>query len=88
MRALQALLAMLGFGLDLTGVFDARTVSVVKAFQRHYRPELIDGIADLSTMMTLKAVLQATTINFAPSSSSIRLISKLYRSMVAALLPP
>lgn len=59
-RALQALLAMLGFGLDLTGVFDARTVSVVKAFQRHYRPELIDGIADLSTMMTLKAVLQAT----------------------------
>lgn len=58
-RALQALLAMLGFGLDLTGVFDARTVTVVKAFQRHYRPQQIDGIADLSTMMTLKAVLQA-----------------------------
>ena len=50
---------MLGFGLELTGVFDARTVSIVKAFQRHYRPERIDGIADLSTMMTLKAVLQA-----------------------------
>ena len=58
-RALQALLAMLGFGLELSGVFDARTVSVVKAFQRHYRPQQIDGIADLSTMMTLKAVLQA-----------------------------
>jgi N-acetylmuramoyl-L-alanine amidase len=58
-RALQALLAMLGFGLDLTGVYDARMVSVVTAFQRHYRPQQIDGIADLSTMMTLKAVLQA-----------------------------
>lgn len=57
-RALQALLAMLGFGIELTGVFDARTESVVKAFQRHFRPALIDGVADLSTLMTLKALLQ------------------------------
>jgi N-acetylmuramoyl-L-alanine amidase len=33
--------------------------SVVQAFQRHYRPERIDGIADASTRGTLKRLLAA-----------------------------
>lgn len=52
-RALQAMLAHYGYGLDLTGVFDARTEAVVTAFQRHFRPARVDGIADRSTLETL-----------------------------------
>nr|WP_153485923.1 N-acetylmuramoyl-L-alanine amidase [Segnochrobactrum spirostomi] len=52
-RALQAMLAHYGYGLDLTGVFDARTEAVVTAFQRHFRPARVDGVADRSTFETL-----------------------------------
>jgi len=30
---------------------------VVTAFQRHFRPERVDGIADHSTLLTLGALL-------------------------------
>lgn len=58
-QAVQALLAMLGFGLPITGVYDERTVAVVEAFQRHWRPALVDGVTDASTIKTLRAVLAA-----------------------------
>ena len=50
---LQGLLSGLGFSLDASGVFDAKTERTVRAFQRHWRPLLIDGRADLSTLDTL-----------------------------------
>jgi N-acetylmuramoyl-L-alanine amidase len=56
-RALQALLALYGYGVALTGVYDAQTESVVAAFQRHFRPERVDGQADASTIETLRALL-------------------------------
>jgi N-acetylmuramoyl-L-alanine amidase len=56
-RALQALLALYGYGVNLTGVYDAQTHSVVAAFQRHFRPERVDGLADASTLETLRALL-------------------------------
>jgi len=56
-RALQALLALYGYGVDLTGVYDAQTQAVVAAFQRHFRPERVDGGADASTIATLRALL-------------------------------
>ncbi len=37
-RALQAMLALYGYGLELTGVYDRHTRAVVTAFQRHFRP--------------------------------------------------
>jgi len=51
--ALQAMLAYYGYGLEITGVYDAATEAVVTAFQRHFRPERVDGIADRSTIATL-----------------------------------
>jgi N-acetylmuramoyl-L-alanine amidase len=57
-RALQAMLALYGYGLELTGVYDKRTRAVVEAFQRHFRPERIDGEADASTVATLKALIE------------------------------
>ena len=56
-RALQAMLALYGYGIELTGVNDAQTRIVVAAFQRHFRPALVDGEADASTVETLRALL-------------------------------
>ena len=55
--AIQSMLGQLGFELAVTGVFDIATRNVVTAFQRHWRPELVDGIADRSTMATLHQLL-------------------------------
>ena len=57
-RALQAMLALYGYGLDITGVYDRRTRAVVEAFQRHFRPEQVDGELDASTVATLKALIE------------------------------
>jgi len=58
-RAIQALLAHYGYGVELTGVYDARTAAVVTAFQRHFRPEKVDGVADRSTIDTLRRLAAA-----------------------------
>jgi N-acetylmuramoyl-L-alanine amidase len=56
-RALQAMLALYGYGVELTGVYDRQTRTVVTAFQRHFRPARIDGEADASTLATLRALI-------------------------------
>jgi N-acetylmuramoyl-L-alanine amidase len=56
---LQRRLRAYGYGLDATGDFDEHTEIVVKAFQRHFRPGLVDGRADRSTVETLDALLVA-----------------------------
>ena len=57
-RALQAMLALYGYGLELTGVYDRHTRLVVAGFQRHFRPSLVDGEADASTAATLNALIE------------------------------
>ncbi|MGJ5181881.1 peptidoglycan recognition protein family protein [Bradyrhizobium oligotrophicum] len=56
-KGLQKALAKYGYGVPITGKFDGITMEVVTAFQRHFRPEKIDGIADRSTLWTLHALL-------------------------------
>jgi N-acetylmuramoyl-L-alanine amidase len=56
---LQALLAMYGYGIRVSNLYGPRTENVVRAFQRHFRPERVDGIADPSTIETLRALLAA-----------------------------
>ena len=55
--ALQEALARDGYDVPLTGRYDNKTVDVVAAFQRHFRPELVDGVADFSTLTTLNDLL-------------------------------
>jgi N-acetylmuramoyl-L-alanine amidase len=57
-EALQSMLALYGFEMPITGVFDERTRAAVAAFQRHHRRERVDGIADMSTIATLHRLLQ------------------------------
>lgn len=58
-EALQNQLANYGYGVKMTGDYDATTADVVTAFQRHFRPERVDGIADVSTRATLQTLLRA-----------------------------
>jgi len=55
----QTLLSLYGYGIDITGNFDERTRVVVEAFQRHFRPRKVDGVADGSTLRTLRRLLAA-----------------------------
>ena len=58
-EALQSMLSLYGYDTEVSGEFCAKTEGDVAAFQRHFRPELVDGIADSSTIETLHRLLQA-----------------------------
>jgi N-acetylmuramoyl-L-alanine amidase len=58
-RKLQMTFARYGYGVPVTGSYDAQTQDVVAAFQRHFRPARVDGIADASTTTTLDALIAA-----------------------------
>jgi len=55
--ALQRQLEHYGYGLKITGNFDRATEQAVTAFQRHFRVNRIDGVADPSTRVTLRKLL-------------------------------
>ena len=58
---LRAGLHRLGYGLQPGGTYDAETETTVRAFQRHWRPSRVDGVADGQTRATLMGVLQLAT---------------------------
>ena len=57
-RGLQSAFADFGYGVAVSGTFDEATRDVVTAFQRHFRPARIDGVADRSTLRTLHKLLE------------------------------
>ncbi|HEV2900197.1 MAG TPA: N-acetylmuramoyl-L-alanine amidase [Pseudaminobacter sp.] len=54
---LQSMLALYGYGVEITGLFDRQTEIALAAFQRHFRPRQVDGIADRATVETLRRLL-------------------------------
>jgi N-acetylmuramoyl-L-alanine amidase len=56
---IQLLLGKYGYDLPVSGNFDGPTRDVIAAFQRHFRPARVDGVADSSTIVTIKALLAA-----------------------------
>lgn len=46
---LQRGLAGIGYAVEIDGVMSPHSVTVIKAFQRHYRPEQVDGVVDMET---------------------------------------
>jgi N-acetylmuramoyl-L-alanine amidase len=59
---LQSMLARYGYAVPVTGEYDAATEAVVAAFQRHFRRARVDGIADASTLATLRDLLAARPV--------------------------
>lgn len=57
--ALQAGLTRLGYDSAPSGKFDDDTATIVTAFQRHWRPQRVDGIADGETRARLVHLLRA-----------------------------
>ena len=59
--ALQGGLTRLGYDCPPTGGYDEATATVVAAFQRHWRPALVDGRADGETRARLMALIRAAS---------------------------
>jgi N-acetylmuramoyl-L-alanine amidase len=55
---MQQALHSYGYDIAETGAFDEATRDIVIAFQRHFRPARVDGIADPSTLLTLRALIE------------------------------
>ena len=55
---LQRTLRSYGYGLKESGTYDEPTRATVVAFQRHFRQARVDGIADPSTLLTLRALIE------------------------------
>ena len=53
---LQKALAAIGYQITADGVFGPQTQAVISAFQRHFRPAKIDGIADAETQTLVYAL--------------------------------
>ena len=56
--AFQAGLTRLGYDCAPSGVYEPRTATIVRAFQRHWRPGRVDGVADGETRSRLMALLR------------------------------
>jgi N-acetylmuramoyl-L-alanine amidase len=56
--ALQAGLARLGYETPPSGKYEPTTTAIVRAFQRHWRPARVDGVADGETRARLIALLK------------------------------
>jgi N-acetylmuramoyl-L-alanine amidase len=63
---LQKALIDYGYGVERTGQYDSVTRDAVIAFQRHFRPERVDGITDASTRETLRKLLVARELQNMP----------------------
>jgi N-acetylmuramoyl-L-alanine amidase len=57
--AMQRMLSIYGYAIDVSGTFDEKTEFAVTAFQRHFRPTRVDGVADPSTVATLHRLIKA-----------------------------
>ncbi len=62
---LQSMLGLYGYGVEITGSFDRLTHVAVEAFQRHFQPSKVDGIADGSTCAVLHHLVCATMVDVA-----------------------
>jgi N-acetylmuramoyl-L-alanine amidase len=55
----QRLLRDYGYGIEVTGEHDEATRKVTDAFQRHFRPALVNGIPDQSALRTAERLTAA-----------------------------
>lgn len=56
---MQRLLRSYGYAVADHGTLDTQTAFAVKAFQRHFRPERVDGHIDRSTLGTIERLVAA-----------------------------
>jgi N-acetylmuramoyl-L-alanine amidase len=57
-KEIQELLLRYGYAATPTGYLDGNTRDAIAAFQRHFRPEKVDGVYDISTYETLRSLMR------------------------------
>lgn len=65
----QHQLARYGFAIDPSGTLDRHTLIVLRAFQRHFRPNRVDGRLDRSTAETLARLVQKVAGDRSPGTA-------------------
>ncbi|WP_341898237.1 N-acetylmuramoyl-L-alanine amidase [Ferrovibrio terrae] len=53
---LQVALDRIGYGIEGSGFYDPATEAVVRAFQRHWRQDQVDGISDAETTSLIRHI--------------------------------
>lgn len=61
LRGVRAALAEIGYDVAPEGALDPALATVLRAFQRHWRPEAVNGQADAGTVARLGALMQFIT---------------------------
>ncbi len=69
---MQLAFARYGYSIPTDGKYDGATMEVVTAFQRHFRPARVDGVADQSTMATLHALLSSLPADAAATATAAK----------------
>lgn len=56
--ALQAMLSLYGYGIEISGIYNQSTHDCIFAFQQHFRQETVDGVADGETIAILNELIR------------------------------
>ena len=72
-REVQARLRAIGYSLEADGTYGLFTEAVVRAFQRRYRPEKIDGILDAQTAALIEALAASGRAQGLPDAMALQL---------------
>lgn len=56
--ALQAMLSLYGYSIEISGFYDQKTYDCVYAFQQHFRQNIVDGVADGETISVLNELIK------------------------------
>jgi N-acetylmuramoyl-L-alanine amidase len=67
----QALLGRYGYAVGTSSYVDGATRDALAAFQRHFRPQRVDGALDASTLKTLKDLVAARE----PTDAAVPVVS-------------
>jgi N-acetylmuramoyl-L-alanine amidase len=59
---LQVALDKIGYGIEGSGLYDALTEAAVRAFQRHWRQDQVDGISDAETTSLIHHISELMTV--------------------------
>ncbi|MFO1089161.1 MAG: N-acetylmuramoyl-L-alanine amidase [Hyphomicrobiales bacterium] len=58
---IRTMLTAYGYGIDVRGAGQPSLTAVLDAFQRHFRQARVDGVADASTVSTLRRLLASVS---------------------------
>lgn len=67
---LQVALDKIGYGIEGSGLYDALTEAAVRAFQRHWRQDQVDGISDAETTSLIHHISELMTVRRAGAAKS------------------